>query len=484
MDQTIVVVTFLGCLLGFTALGAWSARHKTDTPEDYLVASRSISPLLTALSAVATQNSGYMFIGLIGLTWREGLSAVWVTFGWVLGDWISWLWVHKRVRLRSERVGAASVPALLATDETGHRGRGISIVAGIITFVFLGGYAAAQLKAGSITLNAMFDWPLWWGCVLGIVVVVIYCFSGGIRASIWTDAAQSMVMICAMALLLGAGMTRIGGWEGLTSHLEAIDPHLVDWIPQNLAYGVGLYALGFVAAGFGTIGQPHILIRFMAIDSAKSLPKARNIYFIWFTAFSAACMGVGLYARVLLPELTAGLEGVAAELASETALPELSLELLPSLAVGLMLAGIFSATMSTADSQLLSCSAAITQDIFPRWRNSYIASKVATLSVGVMALVIALLADQGVFSLVLGAWALLAASIGPVLIVRLSGASLPQPIAIAMMLTGMAVVFAWGANATLSGTMYRAMPGMLAPLMLYGIARLTAPKLFERTPAE
>lgn len=340
-----------------------SAREKQSTSEDYLVASRSVSPWLTALSAISTNNSGYMFIGLIGFAWRSGVEALWITIGWIIGDFLTWFWVHKRVRTQSEEVQASSVPGLLSRKSSEDDQRPISVLAGALTLLFLGGYAAAQLKAGSATLYALFGWPLWAGAVIGVLVVVIYCFSGGIRASIWTDSAQSFVMMISMAVLLTYCYLKVGGLDSLLSSLEEIDPKLVQLFPSGLAFGFGLYFLGFVFAGIGTIGQPHILVRFMAIDSAKSVARARNIYFVWYTVFSLAALAVGLYSRVLLPDLTAGMTGQAAVDATERALPTLAVELLPSLLIGLMLAGLFSATMSTADSQILSCSAAITQDI-------------------------------------------------------------------------------------------------------------------------
>ena len=186
--------------------------------------------------------------------------------------------------------------------------RPLSIVAGLLTFLFLGGYAAAQLKAGSTTLHALFDWPLWLGAVIGVVIVTVYCFAGGIRASIWTDAAQSIVMIGAMALLLGYCVVAVGGPSALLAQLEAIDPQLVQLVPSGLAFGFGLYLLGLTFGGIATIGQPHILIRFMAIDATDSIRKARNIYFVWYIFFSVAAFAVGLYSRVLLPDLTAGLD--------------------------------------------------------------------------------------------------------------------------------------------------------------------------------
>lgn len=374
--------------------------------------------------------------------------------------------MHRRVRAQSEEIGANSVPSLLATDHLGRISRPIAVVTGILTFFFLGGYAAAQLKAGSATLNALFGWPLWAGSVIGVVVVAVYCMSGGIRASIWTDSVQSVVMIGSMTLLLGYCWMQVGGPTPLFAQLAAIDPKLVEWMPRGLQVGIFLYVLGFLFAGLGTVGQPHILVRFMAIDAVESIKKARTIYFVWYTLFSIAALAVGLYARVIMPDLTQGLADAAAVAASERALPELAVSLLPSAFIGLMLAGIFSATMSTADSQILSCSAAVTQDIFPRWENSYTASKVATLSVAGLALLIALTASSGVFALVLVAWSALASTVGPILIIRLARKPLPTPLAMLMIAVGLSTVYLWG-ESSLSNDIFKGMPGMLAPLVVY-----------------
>lgn len=466
MNHLLVVGSFVVFLLLFTVVGALAARVKRSSSEDYLVASRDVSPWMVALSAVSTNNSGYMFIGLIGFTWRQGIEAIWITLGWIVGDWITWLWVHRRVRERSEKLSVASVPSLLATGRDGTPSKLIAVITALLTCLFLGGYAAAQLKAGSTTLHTLFDWPMWVGSVVGVAIVSVYCMSGGIRASIWTDAIQSVVMVAAMTLLLAACAFEAGGPERLFAALRTIDPSLVQLIPNGLTFGFGLYFLGFVFGGVATIGQPHVLVRFMAIDAPTSIRRARRIYFVWYTFFSAAALGVGLYARVLLPDLGLGLEGAELATATEHALPALSSNLLPPLLVGVILAGLFSATMSTADSQILSCSAALTQDIFPRWRDSYTASKVATLAVAALALCIALTATSGVFSLVLVAWSVLGASLGPILLVRLANRPLPAGLATVMMASGIATVLAWEASPW-SSAVFKALPGLVVPLLIY-----------------
>lgn len=470
MNSTLVIATFLGFLGMFTGVGVLSSRQASSTSSDYLVASRSINPWFTGLSAVSTNHSGFMFIGLIGFTYLFGVQAVWLMLGWFLGDLLSWVYVHRRVREASEAYDANSFPALLGTKRDLSTDRTMTVLAGVMTFVFLGGYAAAQLNAGSVTLNVLFGWPMWSGAVIGTVIVVLYCFSGGLRASIWTDAAQAVVMVVAMAALVGSCVLRAGGPVALWQALAEIDPQLLAWVPDDLTFGFGLYLLGFTAGGFGVIGQPHVMIRFMAISSAKKIRTAGAVYFVWYAVFTIVSILVGLYSRVLLPELTAGVAPAEAAQAAELAMPTLATELLPDALIGLTLAGLFSATMSTADSQLLSCSAAITQDVAPRWKTNYVASKIATLAVAALALVIALTAGEGVFSLVLSAWSALGAAFGPVLLVRLSRSRLPTTVGVAMMLSGAVTVFAWGAS-SYSGAVFKLLPGMMVPILLYVIYR-------------
>lgn len=467
------VAVFLATLVAFTLIGVASARARRDTTRDYLVADRRVPAWLAALSAVATNNSGFMFVGLIGFTYAYGVQAVWLQLGWVVGDALCWVRFHRRVRERSGDLDANGVPALVATDERGRPDRVIAGAAALLTFFFLAGYAAAQLQAGSTALHALFGWDARVGAILGAVVVVLYSFAGGLRASIWTDAAQSFVMLFAMIALLVACALALPPSE-LFAALRTEDPSLVRWMPSELAFGFPLYLLGFVFGGLGVLGQPHILVRTMSLDDPRSIPKARAIYFAWFVPFSIAAVLVGLYARVLPLELVT--EGTAVPDVSslpigELAMPALAKSLLPDALVGLALAGLFAATISTADSQLLACSAAITQDLAPRWKDDYRAGKLATLAVGALALVLALNADEGVFSLVLMAWSALGASLGPLLVLRLAGRPVSRPTALFMMSAGVVTVFGWRAL-ELSGAIYELLPGMTAAFAAYGLSPL------------
>jgi sodium/proline symporter len=463
----VAVAVFLASLLAFTLIGVASARARHHTARDYLVADRRVPAWLAALSAVATNNSGFMFVGLIGFTYAYGVQAVWLQLGWVVGDALCWVRFHRRVRERSGDLDANGVPALVATDERGRTDRVIAGAAALLTFFFLAGYAAAQLQAGSTALHALFGWDARVGAVLGAVIVVLYSFAGGLRASIWTDAAQSFVMLFAMVALLVACALALPPSE-LFAALHTEDPSLVQWMPSELAFGFPLYLLGFVFGGLGVLGQPHILVRTMSLDDPRSIPNARAIYFAWFVPFSVAAVLVGLYARVLPLELVT--EGTTVPI-GELAMPALAKSLLPDALVGLALAGLFAATISTADSQLLACSAAITQDLAPRWKDDYRAGKLATLAVGALALGLALHADEGVFSLVLMAWSALGASLGPLLVLRLAGRPVARATALFMMSSGVVTVFGWRAL-DLSGAIYELLPGMTAAFAAYGLSPL------------
>ncbi len=460
--MSLILASFLFFLLLFVAIGTYSARRRQATTDDYLLASRSIGPWFTGLSAVATNNSGFMFIGLIGTTYTMGVSAAWIIGGWMVGDYLMWFWIHQRLRRNSEREQARTIPSFLAAGLPGNV-RWVQIVAGAATLIFLGTYAAAQLSAGSKALHVLFGWQYSAGAIVGACIVLIYCFAGGIRASIWTDVAQSAVMMSAMLLLLVIALRDVGGPAALWAKLAAIDPSLTDPLPRNLRFGFGLYALSWLVAGFGVVGQPHIMVRAMAARSPEDLKVARHVYFGWYLLFTLACLGVALACRVLLPDV--------GSFDAELALPTLATQYLPPVLVGLVLAGLFSATMSTADSQVLSCSAALTQDIFQEWQDSYTKAKLGTVLVTLLVLGIGLTAQQNVFTLVTMSWSALASTLGPLMIVRAYDTQISAKLAVAMMLSGLLTVIVWRQVLGLEEDIYGALPGMLAGFLVYWAGR-------------
>ncbi|BES70071.1 sodium/proline symporter PutP [Marinobacter nanhaiticus D15-8W] len=456
--MSVTAYSFVAVLMVFLAIGVSSIRKKHSDVNDYLTAGYSTAPWLIGLSSVATNNSGYMFIGLVGYTWMAGVSAFCVALGWLFGDWLVWCGFHQRLRRYSEAHPVNTIPALTALDPA-TQSSPLRLVSAVITLVFLAVYAAAQLKAGSKALNVMFSWPEWLGALLGAAVVLLYSFAGGIRASIWTDAAQSFVMLFGMIALFVAGLLAVGWpWE-LAAALESVDPTLVHWSPDGLLFGLVPFILGWVAAGIGAIGQPHILVRTIALRSPDDVPAARRVYFAWYLPFAVLTVTVGLYARVLLdgelidPELT---------------LPLMAELYLPEILTGMVLAAIFAATLSTADSMLLSCSAAISQDLIPRFGQSYVRTKVGTLGITVLVLAIALSAPANVFTLVVFAWSSLGGTLGPVILLRIMHAPLGRPTALTMMASGMATLIIWQLLGY-SDSLYELLPALAVSFLVYGL---------------
>ncbi|AFY55625.1 SSS sodium solute transporter [Rivularia sp. PCC 7116] len=461
-NQIWIAITFISFMLLFTAVGIYSATQKQNNTTDYLLAGRTVNPWFTALSAMSTGQSGLLFIGQVGFAYKSGISSIWLILGWALGDYIAWWLFFKRLREISEETGSETVSGFLGQNTNGVRV--ITIISALITIAFLGAYAAAQLVAGSKALSAVFDWNYSIGIIIGTIIVVIYCFSGGIRASIWTDTIQAIIMIGSLLLLLIVSLIKCGGINALWAQLTQIDPALVNLSPANLPLGFLPFFIGWMVAGFGVVGQPHIIVRAMAIDNAQNVAKARNIKVIAGLTTSFASLGIGLTGRVLLPDLLANGD-------PELALPALALNLLPAALVGVMLAGVFSATMSTADSQILSCSAALTQDIFPQFAHSYKIVKLGTLTVTAIVLVIALFGDKSVFFLVTFAWSALASALGPLFVVRVLQKPINAIVAVAMMIVGILSALIWTITPELSKLVYSVLPGMVAGIFVYFIAQ-------------
>ncbi|MGJ8670343.1 MAG: sodium/proline symporter [Oceanococcus sp.] len=458
-----MVASFIIFLFAIVAIGISSARRAKPGKRDYYLASSDVPPWLVGLSAVATNNSGYMFIGVIGYTWTTGLASIWLMLGWITGDLIASFLVHRRLREAVQRSGEVSFAGAISHWD-GQAWVSWQRLSGLIAISFLLAYTGAQLLAGSKALHVLFDWPLWAGAIIGAVMVAAYCVAGGIRASIWTDAAQSMVMIVSMSVLLVVAVQGLGGYSAAVDQMSAIEGYM-DWVPSDLAVpGVAggiLFALSWLFAGLSVIGQPHVMVRFMTLQSAEQMPRMRMWYYLWFSLFYAMATGVGLLSRVYFND--------GASFDAELALPLMAQSLLPPVMVGLILAGIFAATLSTADSLILAGSATLTHDLLPQRMETSALLKLSTLGLTLLALVWALLSQDSVFSLVLLAWSGLACTFGPLLLVLSFGARLSQRVALAMSVTGLAVALIWR-QLGWHAAVYEGMPGILAGLAVFAVS--------------
>ncbi len=463
-----MVISFVVFLFLFAAVGISSAKLSQGSKADYYLASGQIPPWLVGLSAVATNNSGYMFIGVIGYTYATGLSSIWLMIGWIAGDFLASLYVHKRLSQATKDFNEVSYSGVLSRW-SGENFTHLQRLIGIVSLLFLLAYAAAQLVAGSKALHVLLDWPLWSGAVAGSILVALYCFAGGIRASIWTDAAQSLVMVGAMGALLVFALSDLGGITSAVERMSDVEGFL-DWFPKDLAapgaLGMGLFMVSWLFAGLSVIGQPHIMVRFMTLDDSANIRTAKAWYYLWFTLFYCMATGVGLLSRVYLVDVS--------NFDPELALPKMAQQLFSPFFVGLVLAGIFAATMSTADSLLLSCSAAITHDILPYKSERTWVLKFTTVAITGIALAIALSNNQSVFSLVIMAWSGLASAFAPLLIYLCLGNQTSQIAAVLSVISGFMVALLWR-FVELHGVVYEGLPGILAGLIILYLGRTFFP---------
>jgi len=461
-----IFLSFCFFLFLFTLIGFLSVYKKKNTSLDYLLANQEIKPWLAAISAIATSNSGYMFIGQIGFTYVYGLQSVWLMFGLIFGDFISSLFVHKNLRQRSQKLKVFSFANLISKWH-GKNYKYVQLFGGLIILIFLSTYAAAQLNAGSKSMHILFGIDYKLGAIIGGLIVLLYCFSGGIRASIWTDVAQSLVMIIAMFLMVIFGIKELGGFSSFIIQLHKISPDYMKWFPStnfsDFFLAPYMFIIGWFFSGIGVIGQPHVMVRFMTIDNTKNIPKTRVYYYTWYTLFYSLTILAAFVARLLIPET----ESIDPELA----LPTLAINLLPEFFVGIVLAGIFAATMSTADSQILSCTASITNDILLNKKQNYLINKLVTLIVTVFVVAIALTENKNVFNLVLMSWSTLACCFSPLLIVNSLKQKISEFLSLMMMFIPLLTLLLWR-HYGLNQFIYEVAPGIISGILTFFIFRL------------
>jgi|TARA_B110000263_G_scaffold6110_1_gene5267 sodium/proline symporter len=431
----VVVLSFIFFMTIFAGVGLASMRVKKDTTDDYLVAGRGMSPSLAALSAVSTWNSGYMFIGFIGFTYAMGYTVAFLAFMSTIGQFVAWIWLYKFIQEEGRERGVRSLSSLVADKAGAPEAK----LAGILSVLFLSIYAAAQLTSGGKALFVMMGWSELVGILIGFVLVVAYCYAGGIRASIWTDAAQSCVMLVGSTILCWISLQEVGGFSGLEIGLNEQDPLLTNFLPPDLMFGFTLWTTAFFLGGLSVAGQPQVVSRVMTLGTDEDRKKAMIWFFVWQTPFIILMLIIGLASRVLFTE---------SSFDAELGLPMMAMETMPSIGVGMILASIFAATMSTADSQVLACTAAITDDIRPEWRQDHKTAKKVTIVVAAFATLISIgglyiPGGDSVFLLVVFAVYGLGGVFVPLLIIRWLGYKPDSTHSIAMMTAAFSGVLIW-----------------------------------------
>ncbi len=456
-----MLISFFLFFTLFTGVGVASAFWRRKTVEDYLLASREVPSWLVGLSFGATISSGATFIGFAGLAYHSGIAAIYTVGGLMIGDYLGWMIARTKIRRITQEKNIHTYPSFVGKlgDKEFPK---VTLVTAFLTIIFMGTYCAAQLVAGAKVGQALFGWDFEIFVVVGALVLLAYCWAGGIRASIWTDALQAVIILFSLMVLIYAGLGEIGGIGTMWAQLTAIDPKLTDpWQFKMLPVAVGWFFFGI-----GILGQPQLMVRHMVARSDQDIISARRIYMTWRVTVLALAVMSGLVARLLIPE--------ADVFDPELSIPRLWEDLLPPVLVGLLIAGLFSATMSTADSLLLAASSAMTQHLIPKWRNSYFYAKIGTVIIITMVVAIAMVASKGVLSLVILAWGGMASSIVPLVVVQLLGGRPSEKHALIMMVSGFAVTVFWRYGLELHKELLDLVPGMITGFAVYFVGAALA----------
>lgn len=446
--------------------------RKTQDLDDYILGGRKLGPWITSMSAEASDMSGWMLMGLPGFAYSTGISAIWIAVGLAAGTWLNWTFVSKRLRNYTE----VSNNSLTIPDYLKNRFRDRSgilpILSAIFIVIFFLIYTSSGFVAGGKLFNTIFGLDYTFSLLITAGVVIFYTFLGGFMAVSWTDFIQGMMMFFAILLVPITAMMYLGGpgetvqlvqrefSEGLTLFGPVTDTFtLVVGLISNLAWGLGYF------------GQPHILVRFMAISDAKELKKATNIAMIWVVISLLAAVAVGLVGRVYLPEL---LEGTS----SETVFLVMSDHLFSPFIAGLIWSAVLAAIMSTASAQLLVTASSVSQDLYKNAirknaspKELVLVSRITVLAVAALAILMALNPDSYILTMVAYAWAGFGAAFGPAILISLFWKRMTLKGCIAGVIVGGLTVLIWKQGGWLG--LYEIVPGfILSSIAIYVVSLL------------
>lgn len=475
-------ITFIAYLLVMVGIG-FAAWRYTNNLSDYILGGRSLGAFVTALSAGASDMSGWLLMGLPGAIYVTGLAESWIAIGLILGAWLNWALVAGRLRVYTE----LTHNALTLPDYFTHRfedgSKALRVIAATVILVFFTIYCASGMVAGARlfenTFGLSYEVALW----AGAAATIAYVFIGGFLAVSWTDTIQASLMILALVVAPIVVIAELGGIGGAIDKVQSVNPGAVSFFTETTTT-VGIISL--LAWGLGYFGQPHILARFMAADSIKSIPAARRIGMAWMIFCLAGAIAIGFFGAAYFAEH----QDVAGPV---TANPErvfitLSQVLFNPWIAGILLSAILSAVMSTLSCQLLVCSSALTEDFYKAFLRKQASQqelvwigRVMVLAIAVIAILIARDPESRVLGLVGYAWAGFGAAFGPVVLLSLVWPRMNRNGALAGMITGAVTVIVWshgewfGASKGALFGLYEMVPGFaLATLAIIVFSLMSA----------
>jgi len=472
--STPMLITFVVYISTMVLIGL-IAYMRTKNLADYILGGRSLGSFVTALSAGASDMSGWLLMGLPGAVYMSGLSEGWIAIGLIVGAYLNWLFVAGRLRVQTEHNGNALTLPDYFSNRFEDDSRVLRIFSAVVILVFFTIYCASGVVAGARLFESTFGLPYGTALWAGAAATIAYTFIGGFLAVSWTDTVQASLMIFALILTPIVVMLATGGVDASFLAIETADASHFDMLKGASFVGV----ISLMAWGLGYFGQPHILARFMAADSVKSIPAARRISMAWMILCLGGAVAVGFFGIAYFaahPEVA----GAVSE-NPERVFIELAKILFNPWIAGVLLSAILAAVMSTLSCQLLVCSSALTEDFYKVFVRKN-ASQMELVWVGRgMVLLVALVAiglaanpDNRVLGLVSYAWAGFGAAFGPLVIFSVLWKGMTRNGALAGMLLGAVTVILWKNFFGWTG-LYEIIPGfILASLGILIFSRIGA----------
>ncbi len=469
-NQFAVGMTFMVYLVVMLAIGLWSY-FRTQNLSDYILGGRSLGPFPSALSAGASDMSGWLLLGLPGYAYAAGYEAAWIAIGLLAGTWLNWLVVARRLRVYTKIAGdSLTIPEFLENrfEDRSHALRVISAAFILLFFLF---YTSSGLVAGGKLFETVFGLDYHIAVIAGALAVVSYTLFGGFLAVSWTDVVQGLLMAAALIIVPIIALNSEGGWGAAQSAMEMKNPALLDAWTNSSGEPLSIIAiLSLLGWGLGYFGQPHILARFKAIRSEQDIPMARRIAVSWTTLTLIGSVICGFAAIAFFD---APLED------SEKAFMLLINALFHPVMAGILLAAILAAVMSTADSQLLVSSSALADDFYKAMFRKNATQKElvqvgrgAVVAIAIIATMIAMDPDSKVLGMVSYAWAGFGAAFGPVLILALFWKRMNRNGALAGVIVGGITVVVWKQISGGIFDLYEIIPGVIFATIAVVIASL------------
>ncbi len=467
-----ILIGFLAYLVLLMIKGLLTFRYNK-TISDFVLAGRRLNAWLVSFSERASGESAWLLVGLPGLALATGFNAIWPAIGCVSGILFSWVFISRRLRIQTEKHNALTLPDLFE-NRFSDRTHSLRIVATIVIIFFFTIYVSAQFLAAGKVLNSIFGISKFQGMMVGAFIIVIYTIMGGFFAVAWTDLLQGSIMVFTLVLLPIVGLIELGGVAKLSEALHNIDPALLSVGGGQTGFPMIASIFGGLGIGLGYMGQPHLVTRFMAIKDPAKLRHGTLIAICWaLLAFWGAVfigiVGLGLFGNMFADQ--------------EEIMPFMTKALVPAGLAGIMISGAIAAMMSTADSQLLVSTSAISRDVYHQMLNKdapdkrlVLISRVATLIIGLIAFLLALSAESLVYWLVLYAWAGLGSSFGPALLTTLWWKKVTKQGVLGGMIVGTVTVLIWYNVPALKETLYELIPGFFLSLFSIIIVSLLTQK--------